>query len=159
MSAWCFIHYYWRFYGSPFTRHALNSMHQRFRGVLQKVCRSILTISIRWHKFYVEDSKSVLGRNLVGTDRMWLQCQFMCEGILCWLLYINYRYFVLIVYGYRLTVGTMYTLHQLTVPLCSWLWSTSCPPCIVDLWRATLTQQRVQWCSTTVNQVQFQRGG
>ena len=29
----------------------------------------------------------------------------------------------------------------------------------VDLWRATLTQQRVQRCSTAVNQVWFQRGG
>ena len=77
------------------------------------------------NKFYVK--VFLAGRNLVGTDCMWLYCQFMCEGILCWLLYINYRYFVLIVYGYRLTVGAMYTLHQLTVALCSWLWSTSCP--------------------------------
>ena len=42
----------------------------------------------------------------------------MCEGILCWLLYINYRYFVLIVYGYRLTVGAMYTLLLLCVVDC-----------------------------------------
>ena len=29
----------------------------------------------------------------------------------------------------------------------------------LDLWRATLTQQRVQWCSTAVIQVWFLREG
>ena len=29
----------------------------------------------------------------------------------------------------------------------------------VDLWRATLPQQRVQWCSTAVTQVWFQKEG
>ena len=32
-------------------------------------------------------------------------------------------------------------------------------PLSMDLWRATLTLQNVQWCSTAVTQVLFQRGG
>ena len=32
-------------------------------------------------------------------------------------------------------------------------------PLRMDLWKATLTQQRVQWCSTDVTQGWFQRGG
>ena len=32
-------------------------------------------------------------------------------------------------------------------------------PLGMDLWKATLTQQRVQWCSTDVTRVWFQRGG
>ena len=56
-----------------------------------------------------------------------------------------------IVLYYRLIAGVTYMAIQLTVV----------PLVIhnVDLWRATLPQQRVQRCSTAVTNTWFQRGG